>query len=253
MNCPDFLNLCAKSFTRLEGIDAVKRLAPCNHDRPHGFTEKPYFMKIKTLATGLLLAVLVSSASAADGYKKIFNGKNLKGWKVSTDNPSSVFVEDGQLVVFGPRAHAFYNGPVGKHDFKNFEFKAKVKTTEGSNSGIYFHTEYQDSGWPSKGYECQVNNTHKDPKKTGGLYAVQDNFEAPAKDGEWFDYYIKVDGNHVIIKINGKTISDYTQPENPEHLAKMPGRKISSGTMALQAHDPKSKVFFKDLMLKVND
>ncbi len=54
-------------------------------------------------------------------------------------------------------------------------------------------------------------------------------------------------------KVNGKTISDYNEPEAPEHLKKMPGRKLSSGTIAFQAHDPKSKVFFKDIMLKVND
>ena len=59
--------------------------------------------------------------------------------------------------------------------FKNFEFKAKVMTKKNANSGIYFATEYQKDGWPSKGYECQVNNSFmKDARSTGSLYAIKD-------------------------------------------------------------------------------
>ncbi|MGI9243674.1 MAG: 3-keto-disaccharide hydrolase [Verrucomicrobiales bacterium] len=185
------------------------------------------------------------------GFVSIFNGKDLSGWKVNGENPGSIVAKDGMIVIDGKRTHAFYNGKVGNHDFKNFEFKAKVKTFANANSGIYFHTKFQDSGWPDAGYECQVNNTHKDWRKTGSLYAVMDNKEEVAKDEEWFDYYIKVVGRHVVIKINGKVISDYTEPDNPEHLGKMPGRKIGSGTIALQAHDPESVVHYKDLKLKI--
>ncbi len=119
-------------------------------------------------------------------------------------------------------------------------------TTPGSNSGIYFHTRYQEDGWPNHGYEAQVNQTHGDPKKTGGLYNVQDNYKAPAKDNEWFDYEITVEGKHIVIKIDGKTISDYTEPAD---LVR-PDRQLSSGTFAIQAHDPKSKVYFRNLRVK---
>ena len=133
------------------------------------------------------------------------------------------------------------------HTFKNFEFKAQVMTTEGSNSGIYFHTAYQEAGWPDKGYECQVNTTHSDRKKTGGLYAVQDVMDdAPSKDDEWFDYYIQVKDKHVIIKIDGKTTVDWTEPDDWEKG----GRKLSSGTFALQGHDPKSVVYYKNILVK---
>ncbi len=185
---------------------------------------------------------------AAD-FKPLFNGKDLSGWKVS-ENPESVVVEDGAMITHGERAHAFYVGDDGKASFTNFHLKAKVKTAKGANSGIYFHTEFQKEGWPSKGYECQVNNTQEDPKKTGGLYAVQDNFEAPVKDDVWFDYDIIVEGKHVVVKINGKTISDYTEPEEVERKESLAGRLIGSGTFALQAHDPGSKVWFKDIMVK---
>ena len=204
------------------------------------------FHMMKSLTTVSLLCLFaVSSLQAEDGWVKLFNGKDLTGWKVS-ENPGAVSTASGLIVVYGPRAHAFYVGEDGKANFKNFEFKAKVLTTKGSNSGIYIHTKYQESGWPNQGYECQVNNTQRDPKKTGGLYNVQDNFKAPVKDGEWFDYEIMVKGKRIVVKINGKVVSDYTEPADLNR----PERQLSSGTFALQAHDPGSLVLYKDLMVK---
>ena len=87
-------------------------------------------------------------------------------------------------------------------------------TTPGSNSGIYFHTAYQESGWPKKGYEVQVNNSQCDWRRTGSLYGIQDVKEVFVKDNEWFTEYIKVKGKRVIIKLNDKTVVDYTEPAN---------------------------------------
>ena len=203
-----------------------------------------------SVATAVAVILLCGGAQAQDAeFKPLFNGRDLSGWKVS-ENSESVVVEEGAIITHGKRAHAFYVGDDGKASFKNFHLKAKVKTAKGANSGIYFHTEFQEKGWPAKGYECQVNNTQKDPKKTGGLYAVQDNFEAPVKDDVWFDYDITVEGKHVVVKINGKTISDYTEPDDVERKESLKGRLIGSGTFALQAHDPGSKVWFKDIMVK---
>jgi hypothetical protein len=143
-------------------------------------------------------------------------------------------------------------GPDGKASFKNFELKAKVKTMPGANSGIYFHTHYQDKGWPGTGFECQVNATHSDRKKTGGLYAVADVMDhAPNKDNEWCDYTVKVEGKHVTIAIDGKVTTDWTEPADwdPTKI-NMPGRKIGEGTIALQGHDPKSTTYYKDLYIK---
>jgi len=195
----------------------------------------------------LMFAVSTSFAQekADDGWENMFNGTNLLGWHVN-ENADSVKVEDGCLVVHGKRAHAFYVGPNGNTDLKNFHFKCKVMTKPGANSGIYFHTKFQETGWPGRGYESQVNNTQKDKKKTGGLYNVQDNFEAPVKDDEWFDYEIKVEGKHIVVMINGEAISDYTEPDDLDR----PERQLSSGTFAIQAHDPGSKVLFKDLKFK---
>ncbi len=183
------------------------------------------------------------------GWKSLFDGETLNGWKAS-ENKDTFTVKDGMIVAHGPRSHLFYIGPVNNADFKDFEFKADVMTTPGSNSGIYFHTAYQEKGWPDKGYECQVNTTHTDRKKTGGLYAIQDVMDnAPSKDNQWFSYYIKVEGKHIIIKIDGKTTVDWTEPEGPAPEG-MAGRKVSHGTFALQGHDPKSIVYYKKIMVR---
>jgi hypothetical protein len=213
---------------------------------------------MKTRIAFLLLAVLgFAAAHAADktaGWTKMFNGKDLSGWK-SNDEVPGVFTvtPEGELKVSGGRAHLFY-GANGDAVFTNFELKAKVKTTAGSNSGIYFHTAFVPKGWPFNGYECQVNSTHTDIKKTGGLYGVQDVLNnAPSKDDVWFDYYIKVEGKHIVIQIDGKTTVDWTEPADwdpKKSLKNMDGRKLSSGTFALQAHDPKSTTYYKDLSVR---
>lgn len=217
---------------------------------------------MKPILLSIVATVCLSAAaSAADDWISMFNGKDLTGWKsnaATEDQPeqkAGVFtVRDGELVVSGGRAHLFYAGPDGNAKFRNFEFKAKVKTTPGSNSGIYFHTGFEEKGWPSKGYECQVNATHSDRKKTGGLYAVADVLDhAPHKDNEWFDYVIKVEGNRILVSINSKVTADWTQPAdwNPGRiLFNMPGRKLGEGTIAIQGHDPESTIFYKDLFIR---
>ncbi len=206
-----------------------------------------------------LIVTLLSMASTAmaDHHEwiSLFDGRTLMGWQSNPENPTSFSIEDGAIKVNGRRSHLFYVGVVNDAKFKDFEFKAKVKTLPKANSGIYFHTKYQAAGWPSQGYESQVNTTHGDWRKTGSLYAVDDVraerlAEAKVKDGEWFDYYIKVRGNHVIIKINDMTMVDYTQPEKPKHLRDTPGRILGEGTFCLQAHDPGSTVYFKEIYVR---
>ena len=190
-----------------------------------------------------------AKANAAK-FVSLFDGKSLDGWKANEENPDSFSVVDGAIKVSGKRGHLFYAGDVNGGKFKNFVLKAKVMTKKNANAGIYFHTAYQKKGWPDKGYEVQVNNTHSDWRKTGSLYAVSDVKEAQ-KDDEWMDYTIRVQGKRVLVRINGKKVVDYTQPEKPDHLGKMPGRLLGEGTFAIQAHDPGSTAFFKDIKVRV--
>jgi hypothetical protein len=191
----------------------------------------------------LLFALFGAAPTSTDedGWVPLFDGKTLNGWRIS-ERPATFSVKDGMIAVEGDRAHLFYDGPVGNHNFTNFEFKTKVMTMPGSNSGIFIHTAYQETGWPSKGYEIQVNQTHTDPRKTGSVYAIQDVNEVFVKDGEWYTEHIIVQGRKVTVKVNDKVINEYT--ESTEN-------RLTGGTIALQGHDPKSRVFYKDVMIKI--
>lgn len=196
-----------------------------------------------------MISLSAFAQQQSDGWISLFDGTSLKNWEVGK-NAGTFSVENGTIVANGDVAHLFYMGDVKDHNFKNFEFKADVMTTPGSNAGIYFHTGYQESGWPSKGYEVQVNNSHTDWRRTGSLYSIQDVKEVFVKDNVWYTEQIIVQGKRVIIKVNDKTVVDYTEPDNLQRPADMAGRAISSGTFALQGHDPKSKVYFKNIMVK---
>lgn len=196
--------------------------------------------------------ILLSATNKKPKWVSLFDGKTLNGWKVGA-NPETFKVEDGAIVVNGKVAHLFYDGEEGKHDFKNFELKLDIMTMPGSNSGVYIHTQYQESSWPKKGYEVQVNNSQGDWRRTGGLYAVQDIKEPPAKDNEWFTMHIVVKDKNIKVSVNNKQLVDYTEPENPVREKGMEGRLLSSGTIALQGHDPNSKVLYKNIQLKVLD
>ena len=181
-------------------------------------------------------------------WVSLFDGKSLNDWKVG-NNASTFSVQNGEIVVHGPTAHIFYDGPYKSHRFKNFEIKLDVMTWPGSNSGIYFHTEYQDGGWPSRGFEVQVNNSHTDWRRTGSLYGISDVKEVYVKDKEWYTEYIKVVGKHYIIKINDKTVVDYIEPG--ELTGDQAKRANPSGTFALQGHDPNSEVHYKNILVRV--
>lgn len=201
----------------------------------------------------LTLTLLSCSTNKNIGQSKdwisLFDGKTFNGWKLG-ENPGTFTIEDGSIKVAGPRSHLYYDGPVLNHDFKNFEFKAQVMTKPGSNSGIYFHTAFQEKGFPDKGFEVQVNNSHTDWKRTGGLYDIKDTREVFVKDDTWYTEYIRVEGKHVIVKINDKVVTDWTQPEDFVPAKNHLNRIIASGTFALQGHDPKSIVYYKDIQVK---
>ena len=194
---------------------------------------------------------IADSPKSETGFVSLFDGKSLNGWKKAEENPDSWKIEDGKLMCDGSRCHLFYVGDGAP--FKNFHFKAEVMTTKGSNAGIYFHTRYQPEGWPKYGYECQVNVSHQDPKKTSSLYGVENIADPGVKDDEWYTQEIIVKGKRVQLIVNGKTLVDYTEPDDQKAFSKSFERRLGEGTFALQAHDPKSKVYFRNLRVKKLD
>ena len=195
-------------------------------------------------------ALSFGDAKTEKGFKPLFNGKDLTGWTKAKENEATFRVEDGSIIANGPRCHLYYMGKVGGANFKNFELKVDVMTRAKSNGGIYFHTAYQEKSWPDKGFEVQVNNTHGDVKKTGGLYNVQDNLNKVAEDDKWFTEHIVVKDKLVTVYVDGKKVSEWTQPADWAGPKGSPGRTLSNGTIALQGHDPGSTVYYKNIRIK---
>jgi len=194
--------------------------------------------------------IVISGCSifGSGGWISLFDGKTLEGWQVS-ENPGSARVEEGMLVCNGPRAHVFYTGEVHNANFKNFELKVDVKTEPGTNSGIYFHTAYQEQGWPGTGYEVQVNNSQEEHdgyyefKKTASLYGTRNIYKQLVPDNEWFNMHIIVTGQRVQVRLNDVLVVDFTRPETENN-------KLTGGTFAFQCHDPNSTAYYKNIKVK---
>jgi len=186
----------------------------------------------------------------AKEWQSLFDGKSLEGWDAE-DHKECFKAQDGCIVAGGgPLARLSYVGPVNKHDFKNFELKVEVLAKPGSNGGVFFHTGPQ-SKFLKKGYEAQVCNSCGDKRQTGSLLVVEDFANSPVKDDEWFEYHILVSGKRIVIKVNGKTTVDYTEPANVKRPDSWEDRVLSHGLIALQAHDAKSTVLYRKIRVKV--
>lgn len=210
------------------------------------------FVSRRSLLASLLAAPL---ARPAEEWVSLFDGKSLKGWKDSS-GAGSFRVADGVIAADGPQSHLFYTGPVRNAEFRNFELKLEVMARPLCNSGVFFHTKFQPSGWPEQGFEIQVNNTalgagtYRERKKTGSLYGVRNVYKAFAKDNEWFPMHVIVQGKRVQVFVSGLLLVDYVEPDPPVQAAKTPGRVLGGGTFALQCHDPGSKAFFRNIMVR---
>jgi hypothetical protein len=210
----------------------------------------------------LLPMLYQASGSVEAGFTSLFNGKDLTDWKIA-GAPESFAVSDGTIVASGPASHAFYDGAFRNHSFRNFELKVVVMTRKGSNGGVYVLTEYEANPanvraagrFPSKGFEIQVNNSHTDRVRTGSLYHVQDILDdSPASDDEWFTEDIIVNGETITVKVNDKQVVEWHQSADWDGGREGPGRRITGpGTIALQAHDPRSTVYYKNIRIKPLD
>ncbi|MDR1383966.1 MAG: DUF1080 domain-containing protein [Planctomycetaceae bacterium] len=213
---------------------------------------KKNIVLLAALALLFPVCVLAEEPSAADGWAKIFNGKNLTGWKSNETKGGEFYVTDeGEIASKGGRAHLFY-----MEELKNFELKLDVYINDNGNSGVYVLSPWVDNNWPTGGFELQVNSTHSDSVKTGSLYEIIKIYESPSGPDQWFTYHIIVKDNTLTVKVNDKTLYTYVDPSSPEAAKKAAaGEKVrryigQTGHIALQQHDPGSKPKFKNIYLK---
>jgi hypothetical protein len=201
-------------------------------------------MKIHVILISVISAIAMPFLTAEPevDFVSLFDGKSLDGWK-SNEDQQSFSIEDGAIKANGKRCHLFYEGPVNGAKFKDFELRLDVMTRPNSNGGLFFHTVFQQAGWPS-GYEVQVNNTQKDPLKSGSLYKVVDNL-VPFADDQWMKYVIIVKDGKVTVVINDKELVNYqTETATTKLLPE-------GGAIAIQSHDPGSTTLYKNIRIKV--
>jgi hypothetical protein len=195
---------------------------------------------VTALCAALLLTVCFCFAAdqgapvpGKDGWISMFNGKTLDGWKAN-EEPGSWKAIDGAIVGDGPRSHLFWM----ERECENCEFRAEVKLNHSGNSGMYFRTAF-GPGFP-KGYEAQVENTSPDPQKTGSLYGICKVTDQLIPDDTWWIQHIIVQGDHIIIKVNDKVVTDCRDERN----------RYTKGYLALQQHNQGSVVQFRNLMMR---
>jgi hypothetical protein len=217
----------------------------------------PEFTRREILAMLSTAPVAIRAwAQNSSDWFPLFDGKSLKDWKAS-EHEGSFKVVDGEIVVHGERSHLFYTGPVHGADFRNFELAVEIKTMPSANSGVYFHTAFQPSGFPAAGFEVQVENndpvsttSYVERKKTGSLYGVRNVYKTFVKNGEWFRMSILVRGKQVQTRINDMLVVDYVEPDPPFQADPKFQRFLNHGTFALQGHDPGSTTHFRNIRVR---
>jgi len=198
---------------------------------------------MRLLMLGLVAALLATGPAVNGDDKKddkdkgwtpLFNGKDLTGWKVYPKGTGKWKVEDGVLIGSGNASHLFSE----KGDYRNFRYRVEAKINDKGNSGQYFRAKFAKAFPP--GYEAQINATHGDKIRSGSLYPdYRDNytdaekkktliFDQLIQPDEWFTQEVIAVGNHIVIKLNGKTTVDFVDEKN----------RHGKGHFAIQQHDP---------------
>lgn len=209
----------------------------------------------------IVLSVLLLTASptgnlvAEEGWLPLFDGASLAGWRVA-GNPRSFRVEEGAIVAGGARGHLYHVGPDEDARFTNFEFTAEVMTEAGAESGVFFHTRFQERRRPGAGYEVQIDNSRPGPgerggyRRTGSLYGIRDQYRSIVGDGEWFTVHLSVLGKRIRVRVNGVLLVDYTEPDEPLRLARYRQRRLTEGTFALKGRNSAGKTTFRNLRVR---
>lgn len=195
-----------------------------------------------------LLALLPALAHAQDdGFKPLFNGKDLSGW-VTPEDKSLFTVEDGQIVGrTGEKKLTKNEFLVTDKPYGDFILKAKVKFRNG-NSGIQIRSKRAKDGAVS-GPQCDVADNYWGLlyEERGRGFLDKTGIEKASKvvkKGDWNDFVIEAKGNHLVVHLNGEKVIDYTD----DKLDK-------AGIIALQLHvwDTPMEVRFKEIAIKTLD
>jgi len=188
----------------------------------------------------------------ADGFKLLFNGKDLKGWQ---GNTLGYVVKDGMIVVEpGLGRGDLYTA----QEYGNFIMRFEFKLTPGANNGLGIRTPMNvDAAY--HGMELQIlDNTAekykdlRDYQFHGSIYGV-----VPAKRGYlkpvgmWNFQEVIANGKQITVKLNGTTIvdADISKVSDPKVIDRHPGLNNEKGYIAFCGHG--DKLAFRSLRIKI--
>ena len=194
----------------------------------------------------VLLVVVSASIQAADepGYRSLFNGKDLSGW---VGDESLWKVADECIVGDSPgiKHNQFL---CSKEEFGDFELKLEFRVRDGvGNSGVQFRTKRIPNSTEVSGYQADIGEKYwgclyDESRRNKILVQAPADFEATLKKGDWNEYTIRAEGDHVVLKMNGTITVDYREPD--ASIAR-------SGVVALQVHSGgPMKVEFRNIRIK---
>jgi hypothetical protein len=202
--------------------------------------------------------ILPGMAADSGGWKQLFNGKDLTGWKHV--GPGSMTVNEGLIETHGGMGLLYWTG--GKVSRCTLRIVFRMRD-HNDNSGVFIRipVEPREEWMPVHyGYEVQIDN---EPEKsneneyhaTGTLYSLTKALARPGKPGpEWNTMEITLDGPHTVVNVNGVKVTDYTegQPVPPRKFKFEPqrGRRPDEGWFGLQNHSDQDVVFFKEVALR---
>ncbi|MCI0379924.1 MAG: DUF1080 domain-containing protein [Gemmataceae bacterium] len=200
--------------------------------------------RIRAFVFACLAAVLAVSAHAGDeGFKDLFNGKNLDGWKTNVfgkDDGKVFTVQEGVIVVRGNPNGYFYTDK----SYKNYVLRFDWKFIKDGNSGLLMHIQGHGKGWP-KSLEIQGHQkTHAsiipiNIKASGKT--DKDAQKKAIKMGEWNTTEVEIKNGEFTAKINGQLIT----------TGKILSADVKEGPFAFQSEG--TELHFKNIKVKVLD
>lgn len=144
----------------------------------------------------------LSAQEAADGFKLLFNGTDLSGWKYrSEDGPKSWSAQNGMLCnVFQPGGHGTDIYTDSK--FRDFILRYEYQIPPKSNSGVYLRGRYEIQIFDDAG------DGH-DKGKNGDIYNVAScSLLAARKPGQWQTVEARIVGQKITVILNGIKVHD---------------------------------------------
>ena len=189
----------------------------------------------------------------ADGFKLLFNGKNLRGWQ---GNTKGYVVKDGTIVV---EPELGGGNLYTAQEYGDFIMRFEFKLTPGANNGLGIRTPMNVNA-AYEGMELQIlDNTApkyknlRDYQFHGSIYGV-----VPAKRGYlkpvgmWNFQEVIAKGKQITVKLNGTTIvdADIDEASTPKTMDgnDHPGLKRDKGYIAFCGHG--DKLAFRSLRIK---